>query len=221
MNCASLDFAVVAAVAGAVREVAPRKAVDVRAFRVGQLAEKALVAQVERQELILAVAAVLEQHAVAAVALRRIDYLPGLLDGLAARHLDVDVLAAVEGVCDHLGVQLRRRRDVDDVDVRVVAERLPAVRLAIVLLELRNVASVLFEPLPLDLRRLGAYVGERRHDDVLEQGEALACSGAVVTQPSASPAAVSQRALFIKSLRFVSMVVPPLSPLRSRGGRAS
>jgi len=102
--------------------------VDVRALAVDELAELAMAHEVEREHLDIAVAAVLELHAVAARALGRLDARPALLQRHRRRHFDGDVLAVLHRVERDRRVQLPGRRDVDEIEV-AVAHRLPRLRL--------------------------------------------------------------------------------------------
>ena len=97
------------------------------------LAEHAELREVEGQHLDLAVAAVLELHAVALRLLARLDELPALVHRKRGRHLREHMLAALHRRELDRHVQAPRRGVVDDVHVRVVAEPLPG-RVAQILL---------------------------------------------------------------------------------------
>ena len=150
----------VRAVAEVVLELAPHEVVDVAALGVDERAEQALVREVPREHLHLAVAAVLEHHAVAAGLLARLDDLPRLVERLRARHLGEHVLAGAQRVEDDPRVQRRGRGHVDDVDVRVVAHRLPRL-LRPAVDPLRAGAPPLLEPRLRALALVAAQVGER------------------------------------------------------------
>jgi hypothetical protein len=103
--------------------------VDVGRLRVRQLAEEPGPHHVQDHELVLAVAAVLEHHAMPARALGGVHQAPAVLEGRGRRDLHEHVLPRLHGRHRHGNVPAPRRRDVDDVEV-VAADEVLEVRLA-------------------------------------------------------------------------------------------
>ena len=99
--------------------------VDVGAFGVDELAELAETAEIEREHLHLAVAAVLELHAVAAKPFGGLDELPAFLDRERGGNLSRDMLAGVHRVERDWHMQFPWRGVVDEIHIRVVTETLP------------------------------------------------------------------------------------------------
>ena len=127
-----------------------------------ELAEKTEPAEVERQQLLLAVAAVLELHAMAPSRLGGIDERPALVDEHRARNLDHHVLAAAHRLKrdGHMGVP--RGAVVDDIDLGQVAK---APVLGIAAAEhLRRAAGALRDDLRRPLGEVGTDVAHG--DDV-------------------------------------------------------
>ena len=104
--------------------VAP-EVVYVRALGMDEVAELAEPAEVQGEHLVLAVAAVLELHAVALEPFGGLDELPAVVDGERRGHLRRDVLSGAHRVERDGHVQLPRGRVVDEIDVGVVAKPLP------------------------------------------------------------------------------------------------
>ena len=132
----------------------------IRRLAVHEIAEDTLAAKVERQELRLAVAAVLELHAVTLRALRGLDLRPALVNRHRGRDFGKDVLAVLHRIERNGRMQVPRRRRIDDVDVRIFAQRL--VRLGSeILLRLRKTA--VRDGLLLFRDFLGDDIADRRH----------------------------------------------------------
>jgi len=149
---------VLIAAVGHVEIIERPEIVNVRAFGVLDLAEKPLPDQVERQHLRLAVAAVLELHAMATGALARLHERPALLERQRCGHFDRHVLAMLHRVERDRRMQLPGTGDVDEIDIRL-AQRL--VRLLADIL-LRRGLSVLLQPLLLRVDTILVQVAERR-----------------------------------------------------------
>ena len=105
---------------------------DVAAFTVLKVAEEALAGEVQDEELFLAVAAVLEDRAVALLFFRGVDDVPAFVDRQAAVHFDEGVLAELHGADGHRLVPFPRRSDVDDVDIVACDHLLPDILVAAV-----------------------------------------------------------------------------------------
>ena len=148
------------AVAEVVLKLPPHEVVDVAALRVHERAEQPLVREVPREHLRLAVAAVLEHHAVAAGLLARLDDLPRLVEGPRAGHLREHVLPGAQRVELDPRMKDGGRGDVDDVHVRVVAERLPRL-LGAGVDPLGAGTALLLEPFLRVLALHGAQIGHR------------------------------------------------------------
>ena len=124
-----------------------------------EVAELAEAAEVEREHLDLAVAAVLKLHAVALEPLGGLDELPAFVDGERRRNLDCDVFARVHRVEGDRNVELPRRGVVHEVDVLVVAELLPLLVAAGV--DLRRGTARLFDRRERALDTQGVQVADR------------------------------------------------------------
>ncbi|GBL43877.1 alpha-N-acetylgalactosaminidase [Verrucomicrobiota bacterium] len=94
-----------------------REVVDVGALGMLEFAEEALAGHVQDEELLIAVAAVLDDRAVALGLLRGVDQFPAFVNRDGGRHLDEGVLAALHGLESHRHVPFPRSGDVDHVDV--------------------------------------------------------------------------------------------------------
>ena len=94
--------------------------VDVRALGVREAAENALVAKVPREQLALAIAAVLKHHAVVPRPLACLDDVPTVLYHVGRRHRDEHVLARVHRIERDASVEIRRHRDINDIDFMIV-----------------------------------------------------------------------------------------------------
>ena len=108
-------------------EDAAGEVMDVGALRVLEVAEEALAGEVQDEELFFAVAAVLDDRAVALGLLRHVHELPAFVDGHRGRDLDEDVLALLHGLEGHRDVPFPGGGDVDDVDVVAGDQLLPGV----------------------------------------------------------------------------------------------
>ena len=157
-------------VVGIVLEAHVAQVVNVRALAVDDVAKHAELRQVEGEHLDLAVAAVLELHAVALRLLALLNELPTLVDAERARDFGEDVLAAVHRREGDRDVKLPRGRVVDDVDVRIVAKRLP--RLVAKILLRGRLFGVRQTTLGL-LDLLRVLIADRRHGDAREPLDAL------------------------------------------------
>ena len=100
---------------------------DIAGLGVGQFAQDALSDDVHDEHLRLAVAAVLQHHAVALRPLGCVHQVPTLLERDGRGHLDRGVLAAVHGAHGHRRVPLPRRGNVHQVHVIALAEVLEVV----------------------------------------------------------------------------------------------
>ena len=101
------------------------KIMDVSPLGTEYFAEEPLLCHVERSELEEVIHAVLKHHAVTLGALCGIDYIPGFLETGDSRHFAGDVLSLLHSIDHHRSVTSPVGRDVDEVDVGAVAERLP------------------------------------------------------------------------------------------------
>ena len=130
------------------RLVAERpEVVDVRALAMHQLAKYPLAAEVEREHLAFAVAAVLELHAMAFRAFARLDERPAILEIHRRGHFDEDVLAVFHRLEGDRNMHVPAGRVVDHVDAA------PSAHLAPFILgsaeRLRRGLAVVLEPLLL------------------------------------------------------------------------
>ena len=95
----------------------PRKLVEVGRLAVQQLAEQPQAAEVQAEQFLAAVAAVLHHHAVLPRPLGRLHQLPAFVERDAGGHLREGVLAGIHRIHAHPRVPLPRRGDDHDVDV--------------------------------------------------------------------------------------------------------
>ena len=124
-----------------------------------EVAEEALPLQVQDEELLLAVAAVLEDRAVAPVFLGGVDEIPALVYRQAAVHFDEGVLAQLHRPDGHRLVPFPRGGDIHDVEVFACDEFLPGVFVAAV--DRRCPSGLLPNDLGLGLRAFGEDIAER------------------------------------------------------------
>ncbi len=111
-------------------EDAAGEVVDVGALSVLEVAEEALAGKVEYEELFFAIAAVLDDCAVALGLLRHVHELPTLVNGNRRQDLDEGVLALGHGFEGHRHVPFPRGGHVDDVDIIALQHLLPDVLVA-------------------------------------------------------------------------------------------
>ena len=137
--------------------------VRVAYLRLHDLAQLALLDEVEREHLLLAVGAVLQHHAVAAIALGRLDGRPAFLQVERARHFLQNVLAVIHRIDVDGTVQHPGRRGVHDVAEVRIAKPLPGVLVAVAAPFLRRTVAVLLEPLLVLVEHRGVDVANRRH----------------------------------------------------------
>ena len=91
--------------------------VHIGAFAVEQIAKQAGVDHAQDGSFVGAVAAILEDHAVAAGLFRGVDELPAVFDGGGGGHFDGGMLAVLHGGNRHLHVPVPGRGDHDQVKV--------------------------------------------------------------------------------------------------------
>ena len=152
---------------------------DVGAFAVLQVAEEALALQVQDEEFLFAVAAVLEDRAMALVFFGGVDDIPALVDRQAAVHFDEGVLAELHRPDGHRLVPFPRGGDIHDVEVIARDQFLPGVLVAAV--DRRRPAGLLPHDLGLRLRAFVEDIAER--DDFHEgRGDARGDVGAAAVQ---------------------------------------
>ena len=164
--------------------------VDVSTLAVHEFAEETETAHVEREKLGLAVAAVLELHAVHACLLGGLDEFPALVEGERAGDLDESVLPRAHRIERHRDVQLPRRRVVHAIDAIPIAHRLVGV-LAHELPRRRTLGVL--EPLLLAVHRALPDVAERGHLDARNAGDAVHRTAAAGSDADASDADLLHR----------------------------
>ena len=185
---------------GGVEVVEAPEVVDVRALAVHELAEDAVAHEVEREHLDVAVAAVLELHAVALRALGGLDERVALLKRHRGGHLDRDVLAMLHRVEGDLGVERPGRGDVYEVEVafahRPVGGGLvrPAVARRLVHEVLAGLGlAVLGEPRLLVRDAVPVEVAEGGHLDAGDVGQAVHGAGAAHPEADHADADLADR----------------------------
>jgi hypothetical protein len=165
--------------------------VAVGAFDVDHLAEQTLLDHIQAGQLEEVVAAVLEHHAMLAGTLGSIDKIPALLDRGSGRDFDGGVFAVFHRIdCDR-GVELPGNCEVDEIDIRELAELLVALLAGKLIL--RAGSAELLEDTLSPLDALGIEVAKGNDSRILKIRETPHGTGSTVAQADKAHADVLDR----------------------------
>ena len=133
---------------------------DVSAFGVRQLTQYSRPGQIEHQELVLPIAAILQHDTVPLRALTRVHQAPTILHGDGGRHFHQGVLAEFHRSHAHRHMGIPRRGDVNDIKISPRHHLLPNVFVA-------AIHGRTFPPHFFTVRRrpLGPLVDDITHGD--------------------------------------------------------
>ena len=155
--------------------------VDVRAFPMHQISKLALTAEIEREHLGFAVAAVLKLHAVALGAFGGFHKLPAFIDRHRGRNFDVNMLAAFHGINANGCMKTPRRNVVHAVDAIPFTHLFPGV--LIIPENLRSRLAVVLEPLQLPFDTKLAYVAKSSDLHPGNHRDAMNSAGTAAAEP--------------------------------------